>query len=167
MLAVRYIALAALVLWLGAMVVLGSLVAPSTIRVLEAAYPAEGRVLASLLFTDILRQFHLLALACGGVVFVSLWVMKFVGPPPGGFVPRTAIVAAMLALTLYSRVEVSPELETVRGRVSGPMLNIAETDARRVRFNELHQRSILLMTVNAGLGFVLLFWYVREGTWEL
>jgi hypothetical protein len=76
---VRYVALAALVLWLGATVT----------------------VLARTLLGDIFRGFDLLSMACGAIVFVSLFIMKFVGPPPEGFVPRAIIVFVMLAIALY------------------------------------------------------------------
>src|SRR5882672_9051194 len=102
MLVVRYIVLAALVVWLGGMLVLGGVVAPATFRVLQAADPDNGRVLAGLLFGDVLRQFHLLAYACGVVVLIGLFLMKFLGPPPPAFVLRSMIVAAMLGIALYS-----------------------------------------------------------------
>ena len=40
----------------------------------------------------------LLTLACGAVIFVGLFAMKFLGPPPPAFVPRVAIVFVMLVL---------------------------------------------------------------------
>jgi hypothetical protein len=39
---------------------------------------------------------------------------------------------------------------------------LPESDERRIRFDQLHARSTMLMTMNIGLGLVLLFWYVRE-----
>src|SRR5262245_64375615 len=70
MLAVRYVALAALVVWLGGMM--------------------------TAVFGDILRPFHLVSLVCGAVILVSLFIMKFVGPPPYAFVLRAVLTAAML-----------------------------------------------------------------------
>ena len=78
MLAVRYVALAALVVWLGGMV--------------------------TALFGDLLRPFHLVSLVCGGVILVSLFIMKFVGPPPHAFVPRAALTALMLLVLGLSAV---------------------------------------------------------------
>jgi hypothetical protein len=80
MFAVRYVALAALVLWLAATIA----------------------VLAPTLLSDIFRRFDLLGLACGAIVFAALFVMKFVGPPPHAFVPRAAIVFVMLVVAAYS-----------------------------------------------------------------
>jgi len=78
MLAVRYVALAALVVWLGGMV--------------------------TAVFGEFLRPFHLVSLVCGAVILVSLFVMKFVGPPPHAFVPRAALTALMLLVLGVSAV---------------------------------------------------------------
>ena len=84
MVAVRFAALAALVVWLGGIL--------------------------AILFGDALRRDQLITYACGGTVFLSLLVMKFVGPPPRAFVPRAVIVLVMLAVALLAtlyRVPVS------------------------------------------------------------
>jgi hypothetical protein len=162
MLFIRYLALAALVVWLGGMVILGLLVAPQTFRVLQAWNPADGRMLAGALFGAILRQFHFVAYACGAVLLVCLFVMKFLGPPPHAFVARVALVVLMLALALYSGVPVTRQLAHVQSQVSGPVSQLPKEDPRRVLFDRLHRTSTLLMTINMGLGLVLLFWYVRE-----
>jgi uncharacterized membrane protein len=162
MLAIRYVALAALVVWLGGMVILGLVVAPSTFGVLQSSDPANGRMLAGAVFGTILRRFHFIAYACGAILFLSLFVMKFVGPPPPAFVARAAIVFVMLLIALYSGVPVSRELEQIQSQVSGPVSRLPETDERRIRFDTLHQRSTVLMTINMALGLVLLYWYVRE-----
>jgi hypothetical protein len=109
MLAIRYVTLAALVVWLGGLVTLGLVVGPST---------------------EDLRQFQLVGYACGAIIFVCLLILKFIGPPPHDFFPRLAMVAAMLLVALYS--------------------GIRPQDAPGARM------------VDIALGFVLLFWYVRE-----
>ena len=162
MLVVRYVALTALVVWVGGMIVLGLLVAPSTFRVLQAHDPAAGRALAGALFGDVLRQFHLLAWTCGSIVLVCLLIMKFIGPPPRAFPLRAGIVAVMLALDVYAGVSVSRGIAEVQAKVSGPMNALPADDARRARFDRLHATSTALMTIDMALGLVLLFWYVRE-----
>jgi hypothetical protein len=72
MLAVRYVVLVALVVWLGGMV--------------------------TVLFGDWLRPVLAVGFACGGVILIGLFVLKFVGPPPHGFIPRAALTAVMLLL---------------------------------------------------------------------
>jgi hypothetical protein len=77
MVIVRYVALVALVLWIGA---LGA-------RVLD---PHSQRLLV--------------ACASGATVVVALLVMKFVGPPPRAFRVRIALAALMLAGTVFAAV---------------------------------------------------------------
>jgi hypothetical protein len=72
MLLVRYVALVALVVWIGAM--------------------------AGVLLPGVFARPLWLASGCGAVIIVCLFVMKFVGPPPRAFVPRAAITALMLLL---------------------------------------------------------------------
>jgi len=75
MVVVRYAALAGLVVWLAAL---------QTAIVVNAPSAA------------IWIQY-----ACGAVIVVSLLAMKFVGPPPRGFIPRLALVVAMIGLAAY------------------------------------------------------------------
>ena len=80
MIAVRYVALAALVVWLAGML--------------------------PLVVGDALRDPYV-PFGCGALVLVSLVVVKFVGPPPRAFFVRAAIVAVMLAvasLAWFARV---------------------------------------------------------------
>mgnify|MGYP003343052626 CR=1 FL=1 len=57
MLALRYVYVLALVVWLGGMVVLGAIVAPTTFQVLQAREPVTGRALAGELFGTIIARF--------------------------------------------------------------------------------------------------------------
>jgi hypothetical protein len=160
--AIRFIALASLVIWLGGMVVLGLLVAPSTFRVLQAQDPVAGRVLAGALFGDILRRFYLLEYACGALIVACLFIVKFVGPPPRAFALRAAIVVVMLGIAGYAGIPVAHGIADLQSRASGPINKLPETDPLRVRFDRLHATSTTLMTINMVLGLVLLSWYVRE-----
>jgi len=76
MFVVRLVALIALAAWMGGMVV-------SLWLMCDA---------------DLGRQTRTLGYACGAVVIVSLFVMKFVGPPPRHFVARAVIAAVMVGL---------------------------------------------------------------------
>jgi hypothetical protein len=77
MVVVRYVALVALVVWLGAMqrVLVGN---PTT-------------------------SFIPIAYGCGAVLVLSLFALKFVGPPPRAFFIRLGIVVLMLLMTLFDR----------------------------------------------------------------
>ena len=107
MFAVRFIALATLVVWLAAMlaVVLG----------------------------DRLSTIDHMAYITGTVILTCLFIMKFVGPAPRGFIPRAAIVVTMLAATM------APQL-----------------------FDRLSMSSNELLATRMALGFALLAWYARE-----
>jgi hypothetical protein len=83
MLAIRYATLAALVVWLGGLVTLAFVVAPSS---------------------ENLERFHTVGYACGAIVFVCLIVLKFVGPPPHDFFPRISLVTLMLLVAIYTHV---------------------------------------------------------------
>jgi len=72
MIVVRYATLVALVLWLGALI--------------------------GARFGDLARRVEPFGYVYGAAILVGLLVMKFVGPPPHGFVARVAVVALMLAL---------------------------------------------------------------------
>lgn len=69
---VRYATLAALVFWLG----------------------GTTQALAG----DLFQHLTWIAIGSGAVMLVSLFIMKFVGPPPHAFVARSAIVVVMLGI---------------------------------------------------------------------
>jgi uncharacterized membrane protein len=69
MVVIRYLALSVLVVWLGGMIVLGLLVAPSTFGVLRPQPPTPGTdALAGAVLGEILRRFHFLAYGCGAIL---------------------------------------------------------------------------------------------------
>lgn len=72
MIAVRYVTLVALVLWLGAMV--------------------DER------FGGLMGRAHLLGYTAGAATVVGLFALKFLGPPPMTFVWRAAIALLMLLI---------------------------------------------------------------------
>lgn len=78
MFVVRYVALVALAIWLGGMVT------PFWLDAGAARLPRQ------------------LAYACGATALVSLFLLKFVGPPPRAFPLRAALVALMLAIVTYA-----------------------------------------------------------------
>jgi hypothetical protein len=81
MLAIRYVTLAALAIWLGDLVT-GTLIAGPSV--------------------EDLRRLQTVGAACGVTIFVGLVVLKFVGPPPPAFFPRLGLVALMLAVAVFA-----------------------------------------------------------------
>src|SRR5262245_875163 len=80
MFVVRFASLIALAVWLGA---------------LTAPIWMSGGVPR-----DLARQTRTLGYVCGGVLLASLFVLKFVGPPPHRFPLRAVLAALMLALVI-------------------------------------------------------------------
>jgi len=160
--ALRYVYMLALVAWLGGMILLGALVAPTTFQVLQASAPEHGRALAGELFGVILARFHYFAYAAGAVLLLTLAAMALLGPRPRGFAVRTAIVAAMPAVAIYSGVVVLGRVAAIQHEVGILPSQLPAGDARRVRFDELHTLSTRLMMLNIIAALALLFWETGE-----
>ena len=147
MLALRYVYVLALALWLGGMVVLGAVVAP---------------LLSGAAFDAILSRFHYVAYSAGTLALMSLAAMALLGPRPRGFAVRSAIVGLMLLIALYSGFVVLREADAIRQEVAGLPSSLPVDSARHARVDELHQLSTRLMLVNIIAALVLLYWEARE-----
>jgi uncharacterized membrane protein len=162
MLGLRYAYILALVVWLGGMILLGAVVAPTIFQVLQSADPESGRALAGAAFGVMLSRFHLVAYAAGAVLLVTLAAMALLGPRPSGFAFRVGLTTVMLAVALYSGIVVLGNVAQIQQEVGGLPSRLPAGDARRVRFDALHVLSTRLMMLNVGLALALLFWEARE-----
>ncbi len=162
MLALRYVYVLALVVWLGGMVVLGAIVAPATFQILQANAPGTGRALAGDLFGQILARFHYVAYAAGGLLLISILAMALLGPRPRAFAFRLAVIAAMLLVAMYSGLIVLPTIDSIQLEVGSLPSLLPAADPRRVRFDELHQLSTRLMMANIVGALALLYWEARD-----
>lgn len=162
MLALRYVYLLALVVWLGGMVVLGAIVAPATFQVLLASAPDTGRILAGELFGTILGRFYYLSYVAGGVLFVTLAIMAILGPRPASFAIRMAIIAFMLGVAIYSGVVILGEINSLHAAAGTLPSRLPAANPQRIRFDQLHQLSTRLMTADIIAALVLLYWEARE-----
>lgn len=162
MLALRYVYVLALVVWLGGMVVLGAVVAPTTFQVLQDREPVAGRALAGELFGVMVERFHYVAYGAGIVLLVSLAAMAVLGPRPVHYLIRTLIVTAMLAVSLYSGFVVLGAIDRIQQEVGTLPSQLPATDSRRVQFDSLHQLSTRLMMLNIAAALLLLYWEARE-----
>ena len=162
MLALRYVYVLALAVWLGGMVILGAVVAPTTFQVLQASAPATGRELAGAVFGATLARFHFIAYAAGGLLLVTLAVMRVLGPRPRHVGVRAIIAALMLAVALYSGVIVLRQIDAAQVEAGGLPSRLPAGDQRRVRFDALHLLSTRLMMFNIAGALVLLYWEARE-----
>jgi uncharacterized membrane protein len=162
MLALRYVYVLALVVWLGGMIVLGAIVAPATFQVLQASAPDIGRALAGDLFGRILARFHYVAYACGGMLLVSMLAMAVLGPRPRAFAVRLSVIGVMLLIALYSGLIVLRTIDAIQLEIGQLPSLLPPGDARRIRFDALHQLSTRLMMVNVIGALALLYWEARD-----
>lgn len=137
----RFAYLLALVVWLGGLLVLAGVAAPTISDVLQARTPAESRLLANVVFDTVLSRFHLVSFGCGATMLVALVAMALLGPRPRPFAPRLATIGIMLAATAAIVVPLGWQAGTVAGATTG---------------------TASLMTLTAVGGILLVFWDARE-----
>ena len=161
MLALRYAAVLALVVWIGGLAVLGAFAAPAVFDVLGAR-GADGRALAGSVVGEMLRRFNLAAYACGAVVMLSLAVRGVLGPRPRHFAFRVAGLLVMIGAAAYAGMVLAPRIVQAQRVAGGSPAALAATDPRRVEFGRLHGMSISLQLVPLVGGLALLFWELRD-----
>ena len=162
MLALRYAYVLALVVWLGGMILLGAVVAPTTFQVLQASSPEHGRALAGELFGILLARFHYIAYGAGTVLLVTLAAMAVLGPRPAQFAVRCAIIGTMLLVAVYSGLIVLREVDAIQQQIGALPSTLAAGHPQRLRFDFLHQLATRLMMFNMVAALVLLYWEARE-----
>jgi hypothetical protein len=162
MLVLRYAGLLALTLWVGGLVVLGGIAAPSIFDVLANRHVQDDRLLAGAVFGEMLRRFHLLSYGCGAVLFVTLMTRGVLGPRPLKFAARLGIACVMLAATLYSGLVVSSRIVKAQSALGVAPSTLPEGDARRTAFGRLHAMSTGLLMVPLCGGLLLLFRELKD-----
>jgi uncharacterized membrane protein len=162
MLALRYVYLLALIVWLGGMLILGAIVAPTTFEVLQTSAGSQGRELAGAVFGAALARFHYIAYGAGALLLLTLGAMRVLGPPPANSGLRAIIVLVMLGVALYSGIVVLRQIDAVQAAAGGLPSRLPEGDERRARFDALHLLSTRLMMFNIAGALVLLYWEARE-----
>jgi hypothetical protein len=162
MLALRYAALLALALWVGGILVLGGIAAPSMFDVTAAREVEDGRLLAGAIFGETLRRFHLLSYGLGLFLFVTLAARAALGPRPVRLAARLLIVITMLVAAGYSGLVVSQQIDTLRADIGVTPSSLPETDPRRAAFGRLHALSTALQLVPLAGGLLLMFFELKD-----
>ena len=162
MLALRYAGLLALVLWVGGLLVLGAIGAPSIFDVVALRGVADGRVLAGEIFGETLRRFHLLSYVCGAVLLLTIIIRAVLGPRPRRFAIRALIALLMLGATAYSGLVMSAQIAAAQAAIGAAPSSLPEGDPRRVRFGRLHATSTALELIPIVGGLMLLFWELKD-----
>jgi len=154
----RFIALAILGVWIGGLVVLGAIAAPTLFAVLEAHDPAAGRTLAATVFGAIFQRFQPVTWLLGGLLIAALGARAALGPRPRRVGLRIWVVIGMLAVSVGTTLLIVPRIDRIRHETPSAVANLSEDDPRKVEFNRLHGLSngLMLVTLVAGLG---LLWF--------
>ena len=158
----RYAYVLALVAWVGGLITAGALVAPSIFGVLQAEAGATGRMLAGAAFGEVLRRVLLVGDVAGVVMLVSMTILRLLGPKPISHGIRAVLLGAMLVVNAYTAHVLLPEAESLRREINAPMASVSDTDPRRVRFDQLHRLSTMLVTAIALTGVIVAAWEARE-----
>ena len=88
--------------------------------------------------------------------------MALLGPRPVAYAVRSALVACMMAVALYSGLVVLDRIDAIQQDVGGLASGLPAGDARRTRCDELHLLSTRLMMRNMAGALTLLYWEARE-----
>jgi hypothetical protein len=150
MIALRFVTGLAVAVWLGGVVAIGGVFAPSAFAVLPTSQ--AGAVVG-----ETLRRFHLVSYAAGAVLLGALALMAVLGPRPRPFGLRIAIVVVMLGSSLVSGLWVDRRLAALRTDIGVPVRSLPVGDTRRATFGRLHGLSTLLLAISAAGGLALLF----------
>jgi uncharacterized membrane protein len=162
MVVLRYAYVLALVVWVGGLVAAGAFVAPALFATLEAEAGAGGRMLAGAAFGEALRRILVAGEVAGVVMLVTLTILRLLGPKPISYGLRVVVLGAMLLANAYTAHVILPETDGLRRAIQAPMASPADTDARRSRFDWLHQLSTTLVTGIALAGVAVAAWEARE-----
>jgi uncharacterized membrane protein len=161
MLALRYIALLTLVVWIGGLAVLGTIAAPVAFDVTAARHLPDARLVAGALFGEMLRRFTLVSYGAGVILLLTLFVRRILGPRPHRWGIRTAIASLMLLASAYAGVIVASRIDTVQREIGVAPSALPEGDPRRVEFGRLHGLSTALQLVPLLGGLALIFWEIK------
>jgi hypothetical protein len=162
MLALRFVAVLSLVVWVGGLLALGAIAAPSIFAVLAIVQPDNSRMLAGALFGDILRRFHMVSYGAGALLLGTLLLRRVLGPAPRRFAWRAGIATVMLGASAYSGLVVASRIAGLQGSIGVAPSSLPVDDPRRVEFGRLHGLSTALELIPVLGGLALVFWEIKE-----
>jgi hypothetical protein len=152
----RFLMLLSLVVWVGGIIFLSFVEAPTAFSVLPSRHLAGTVVGHSL---GILHWMGLFA----GVVFLgsSMLLSSLTTGSAQPFTCRHVLVLLMLLLTVASQFGISAKMATLRAQF-GDIDTVSPTDPGRVQFDGLHKWSVRLEGTVLVLGLVALFFTARH-----
>jgi uncharacterized protein DUF4149 len=161
MFVLRFAAVLALVVWVGGLLALGAVAAPSIFDIL-AHQPGGGRMLAGDVFGEILRRFQLVSYGAGALLLATLLLRRVLGPAPRRFAWRAGLATLMLAASAYAGIVVAGEIGALQRQIGAAPSSLPDGDPRRARFGRLHGLSTALQFVPLLGGLMLIYWEIRE-----
>jgi len=141
----RFLLILSLVVWVGGIIFFSFVVAPTAFSVLPA------QEIAGVVVGQSLGVLHRIGLACG-VIFLAA---TFLGRFRQGKALRV-LIGLMLLSTAFSQFRITPQMETIRAAVGGPIQALPRQDAGRATFDRLHKTSVILegIVLVAGVGAI-------------
>ncbi|HUI27831.1 MAG TPA: DUF4149 domain-containing protein [Candidatus Kryptonia bacterium] len=132
----RIVFLLALIVWLGEVLFLSLVVAPTVFR--NFAVEEAGRVV-SLLFPI----YYQIGAVCGVALLIAALILRRTSESRGSWSIGVGVIAVMLAATLYAAIFVQPRAQALR-----PQLHQAEVPAAiKEEFDGLHRLAVQLNSV--------------------
>jgi len=132
--------------WLGAVAIVGAVVAPAAFDVLPS------RTLAGALVGRVLPVLFLGGIITAVVSLAITW-------PLAARAARLGTAVVQCAACVAAQLVIAPKIERIRAAVAGPIDALAVSDPRRVDFGRLHALSVGLLgvaAIAALIGLVLL-----------
>ena len=164
MLVLRFATVLAIAVWIGGLLALGAIAAPSIFEVLSLRQVPDSRMLAGAIVGDILRRFHFVAYACGVAVILALIARAVLGPRPRRFAIRLAIAAVMVAAAVSAGTVITGRIERVQQEIGAGIApsSLPATDPRRLEFGRLHGQSTLVQLIPLLGGLVLMLFELKD-----
>jgi hypothetical protein len=151
----RFLMFLSLIVWIGGIIFLSFVEAPTAFSVLRSRHMAGTVVGHSL---AILHWMGLFA----GVIFLgsSMLLSSLATGSTQPMAARHILVCAMLLLTVVSQFGISPKMATLRGQF-GDIDTVPANDPGRVQFDDLHQWSVRLEVAVLCLGLITVYLTAR------
>jgi uncharacterized membrane protein len=131
----RTLMLLCLIVWIGGIIFFAFVLAPTVFTVLPS------RELAGNVVNPSLSKLHWMGIFSGLIFLIcSLAYNQIRHAQLRAFSATHVLLVLMLALTLISQLSITPRMRTLRADM-GVVENVPYSDARRMEFNRLHQRS--------------------------
>jgi len=152
----RFLMFLSLVVWVGGIIFLSFVEAPSAFSI------APSRHLAGTLVGHTLSILHWMGLF-SGVVFLgcSMLLSSLVTGSAQPLAARHILVCGMLLLTVISQFGVSPKMAALRAQF-GDIDTVPANDPGRLQFDSLHQWSVRLEVVVLLLGLTAIYFTARQ-----